>query len=191
MRINLFLLLVTVLQFPCHSSNPVEKASKLSGENRPELEKALILAGENRPELEKVLEHYKNDPLKLKAAQFLIANMDVHYSYTSEKLDEYYEKLHGIFSMNGRSEWMTPKQDSLLKELRHPNPYQFKMVPDLQVMTAGLLSTISTGPLKHGNPRMQKDWVLKISANIYSHINRAMKRRLIGVLFIATVFRRL
>ncbi len=97
------------------------------------------MAGENRPELEKVLEHYKNDPLKLKAAKFLIANMDVHFSYKLEELDEYYEKLHRIFSMNGRAEGITLQQDSLFRELKHPNPNQFKMLPDLQVMTADIL----------------------------------------------------
>jgi hypothetical protein len=45
------------------------------------LEKALRLSGKNRPELERVLIHYKNDVLKLKAAQFLIENMPGHYSY--------------------------------------------------------------------------------------------------------------
>lgn len=39
------------------------------------LEQALSFAGENRIELEKVFEHYKNDSLKLKAAEYLITNM--------------------------------------------------------------------------------------------------------------------
>lgn len=45
------------------------------------LEDALVMAGDNRGELEKVLEHYENDSLKLKAAEFLIRNMPGHYSY--------------------------------------------------------------------------------------------------------------
>lgn len=36
---------------------------------------ALERAGENRRELEQVLEHYKNDSLKYRAACFLIKNM--------------------------------------------------------------------------------------------------------------------
>ncbi len=44
------------------------------------LEQALSMAGENRAELEKVLEHYKNDSLKLDAARFLIRNMPFHFS---------------------------------------------------------------------------------------------------------------
>lgn len=48
------------------------------------LRDALKAAGENRTELEAVLEHYRtldNDPQKLEAAKYLIANMPGHYSY--------------------------------------------------------------------------------------------------------------
>ena len=44
------------------------------------IEKVLQLAGKNRPELQKVLDHYRNDSIKYKAAFFLIENMDTHYS---------------------------------------------------------------------------------------------------------------
>lgn len=42
------------------------------------LERALRLAGDNRAELERVLEYYRSDSLKLKAAEFLIRNMPYH-----------------------------------------------------------------------------------------------------------------
>lgn len=44
------------------------------------LEQGLSMAGENRKELEKVLEYYKKDSFKLKAAQYLIVNMPFHFS---------------------------------------------------------------------------------------------------------------
>jgi hypothetical protein len=46
----------------------------------PEVEDALAKAGDNRAELERVLGHYQRqgDPLKLEAAEFLVANMDGH-----------------------------------------------------------------------------------------------------------------
>ena len=40
-----------------------------------ELEQALKLSGENRNALEAVLDHYKHDSLKYRAACFLIKNM--------------------------------------------------------------------------------------------------------------------
>ena len=44
------------------------------------LDFALRYAGENRVELEKVLDHYRNDSLKYRAAVFLIGNMPYHIS---------------------------------------------------------------------------------------------------------------
>lgn len=50
--------------------------------NRPDrLEYALEFAGKNRAELEKVLEYYKGNSLKYRAACFLIENMPRWYAY--------------------------------------------------------------------------------------------------------------
>lgn len=53
---------------------------------RPEkpLERALFLAGDNRQELEQVLEHFKSDSLKYKAACFLIENMPGAFAMDKE-----------------------------------------------------------------------------------------------------------
>ncbi|KAF2517207.1 transglutaminase domain-containing protein [Flavobacterium foetidum] len=57
-----------------------------------DVESVLKKAGSNRQELEKALEYSKNtgDPLKAKAMQFLIANMDIHFSS-----DFYWEDAQG------------------------------------------------------------------------------------------------
>jgi hypothetical protein len=60
------------------------------------LEYALDFAGTNRAELESVLDHYKDDPEKLAAAQFLIENMPVHISYRDSTIDKYYEIAHNL-----------------------------------------------------------------------------------------------
>jgi hypothetical protein len=62
MMVTLLLLLI-LLFVSCKASNDKY------------LEQCLILAGKNRIEFEKVLNHYKNDPLKIEAAKFLIRNM--------------------------------------------------------------------------------------------------------------------
>jgi hypothetical protein len=66
---------------------------------------ALEFAGENRAELEKVLTHYSQnsvDSLKLRAAEFLIANMVYHYSIESAEMLEYYA---AIAEVNNRYWW--------------------------------------------------------------------------------------
>lgn len=51
---------------------------------------ALELSGENRVELQKVLDYYreiKPNPLKLKAAEYLISNMVAHYAVSGKTMD--------------------------------------------------------------------------------------------------------
>lgn len=65
--------------------------------NRSTLEQALDKAGTNRQELEKVLEHYKNDELKLKAARFLIENMDAHSCLHHDYYDSFYRDIDSLY----------------------------------------------------------------------------------------------
>lgn len=57
-------------------------------------------AGSNTEELLKVLEYYKDDKLKLQAAQFLIENMDVHYSYKNAAIDTFYKDIDSLFTQH-------------------------------------------------------------------------------------------
>jgi len=59
---------------------------------------SLSSAGDNRAELESVLEYYSKedkDPLKLQAAEYLIANMPLHRSY-SGGIEAYYDAIDSI-----------------------------------------------------------------------------------------------
>ena len=73
------------------------------------LRDALKAAGENRAELEAVLEHYRtvdNDPLKLEAAKYLIANMPGHYSYSdTAAINSYYRKALEILGTGPSPDW--------------------------------------------------------------------------------------
>jgi len=111
------------------------------GCKKSKLEQALELAGKNRAELEKVLAHYgknPNDQLKLKAAKFLIENMDSYYFNTSPELESYYQTMDSIFAINGNDD-LTHEQDSLLTQLKKPNSFYFDSIPDLQYVSADFL----------------------------------------------------
>ncbi len=56
-----------------------------------QLSRSLEFAGDNRAEMEKVLAHFENDPnpIKYKAARFMIENMRYHYSYMGKSVEEY------------------------------------------------------------------------------------------------------
>jgi len=64
-----------------------------------DVELALRLADDNRVELESVLEHYRNDKLKYKAALYLIGNMPNKYSQDTiptESYDSLFAHWHRI-----------------------------------------------------------------------------------------------
>lgn len=69
--------------------------------NVDRLHEALVLAGDNKSELIKTLDHYENDSLKLKAAEFLIMNMPGHYSYKdTNAINNYYNQIDRFLNSN-------------------------------------------------------------------------------------------
>ncbi len=64
----------------------------------------MVSAGENRSELEKVLNHYKEDSLKIRATRFLIENMFGKYSIVESSIKEkepYYDALESYLNEHG------------------------------------------------------------------------------------------
>lgn len=63
------------------------------------IENALTFAEENRVELEKFLNHYRNgnDKEKIKAAEYIVANMPGHTSMTGD-YESYYDELDSLFA---------------------------------------------------------------------------------------------
>ncbi len=58
------------------------------------VERTLEHSGEHRAELEKVLSHYKDDSLRLRAAEFLITHLPGNVSYDTTHLHKYRPLLH-------------------------------------------------------------------------------------------------
>ncbi|QTD38544.1 hypothetical protein JL193_04450 [Polaribacter batillariae] len=108
---------------PCIFTIIVALLLSLSSCSEPskEIGQALKLAGENKAELQKVIDHYQapKDSLKLKAALFLIGNMDSHYyktiaprekwervlrasdSLIKNKIPDYKKKIKDMFYSQG------------------------------------------------------------------------------------------
>ena len=70
-----------------------------------EVEATLKKAGKNRPELEKAIVYFQKggDPLKLKAIEFLVANMDIHYSQDYYWADSAGKRI--AFNELGYTDW--------------------------------------------------------------------------------------
>ena len=85
------------------------------------IDNCLLFAGDNKVELEKFLFHYKDEPLKLRAAQFLIANIPYYYTYTGEEVDSIKNLLKEVIKVKGLIEdsvkvkWKKVKIDRSLK----------------------------------------------------------------------------
>ncbi|MCF0190360.1 MAG: hypothetical protein HUJ96_03755, partial [Marinilabiliaceae bacterium] len=96
-------------------------------------------AGENRSELERVIAHYDSvgDREKLEAAIFLIENMPGHYSYATNKIDDYYE-----IALNLAHSELSPKEqyDSLLYLSKHRfSNIRNQTVQDIKIIKADYL----------------------------------------------------
>ena len=102
------------------------------------LEYALDFAGANRAELESVLDHYKDDPEKLAAAQFLIENMPAHVSYNGDEINKYYEIAHNLLYQKDLSHIVI--RDSLLSIRRNYLPnLDRNLISDAKIMKANYL----------------------------------------------------
>ena len=97
------------------------------------LERALLFSGDNYDELKYVLDYYSKSPkdsLKLKAAEFLIANMPGHYSYYGETLDEYLDSIH--HSVTLRSYPWHLRNMFLIQAYRNPNISHIKGISKIE-----------------------------------------------------------
>lgn len=84
-KIILYILFLVFFIFSCSNSN------------QSELERSLNFAKGNRVQLEMVINHYSSNPadsLKLKAAYYLIENMQYYYTIKSKKLDSYKSEIY-------------------------------------------------------------------------------------------------
>ena len=131
-----FILLMTVLAL-LSSATVLTSCS----EDDLYLHYALKAAGDNKSELKAVLKHYRtedNDPEKLKAAKYLIANMPAHYSYADTAMvNRYYAIALPILKSGKSAEW---QRDTLrtISERDFPGMTS-NIVSDVQVMTADYL----------------------------------------------------
>lgn len=86
-----------------------------------QLHYALQAAGENKQELESVLKHFKDDPQKRKATNFLIENISGHTgaSYSNiEKLSSAYLKYIEISQKHNWSHSFKAWQENIQKMIR-------------------------------------------------------------------------
>lgn len=102
------------------------------------LEEALKYAGDNRIELEKVINHYKSNSLKKKAAVFLIENMPGHYSYEDTSYsNKYYNEIDRVAEIyQNKSERI---KDSLYRSVTNQYTKYPRVVEDIKCIISSFL----------------------------------------------------
>lgn len=100
------------------------------------LEEALEMAGDNRGELEKVLNHYSNEPERLKAAQWLISNMPLHHTKSGPELAKYrrYYEVAADQTLNPQT-----IKDSLDSLYGYPDLTKLDIIYDLQSLDSAYI----------------------------------------------------
>lgn len=86
---------------------------------------SLNFAGDNRNELEKVLTHYRNEPEKKAAAEFLIANMPQHFAYYGTELDSIEAILRPLMAYDGMTTIGTENKEKWSKFSYQSLPIKF------------------------------------------------------------------
>ncbi len=107
-----------------------------------ETRQALKKSGENKVELEKVLKYYsqdEGDSLKLKAAEFLIENMDVHFSYNSKTWDAFQMELETLYNNEAVYEKLEQKLEELYNKYGSSLSSDLTYISDLQTISADFL----------------------------------------------------
>lgn len=125
------------------------------------LKQALELAGDNRRELEKVLEHYRETPLQLKAAKFLIENMPSHYSYLNAKHILFY--YNEIDSLSSKFKGMSREDmDKAYHGISQKYSQRLQYISDIEIMGSDYL--ISNIDNAFADWR-EREWAAHISFN--------------------------
>ena len=89
-------------------------------------------AGENSSELKKVLDHYQNQPEKLRAACFLVANMLTHRTYVGKEIDS-------LKQMKKESIQKGRISDEIVAHWKSFDYSSLQIVKDVDVMKADIL----------------------------------------------------
>jgi len=130
MKKLLYLLSFTLILFSCQQNRGIIPNNVLV---------ALDSAKGNKIELQKVLDHYKNDTLKLKAAYFLISNMEDHCYYKAKIVDTSGQNVDFRVLDYANYDIMREAWDSLETKIGSIDFKRDTVIYDLQLLSADYL----------------------------------------------------
>lgn len=128
------------------------------------LRKALIRSGNNRKELQRVLDYFKGDELKYKAACFLIENMDGKGCQVSPAINHYISEVDSFMSVNPNLNTRDYRAFYEEVQLKHKN-FMHKAVSqyDIETVTANYLISNIESAFEVWN----KPWAKDVSFDLF------------------------
>lgn len=137
-------LVYTIPVFSCPSDN----------DNQERIDRALKRAGSNAKNLQRVLDHFKDNELKYKAACFLIENMDGKFCQVSPVINHYITEVDSFMSVNPNLNTRDYRAFYEDVQLRHKNfMHKAKTQYDIETITANyLISNIESAFESWNNP---------------------------------------
>ncbi|MBO5602155.1 MAG: hypothetical protein J5957_06080 [Prevotella sp.] len=90
MKINIRIRTLLIVFLLIHVDIQIAQGSDIIPED---VSKIILMSGPNKGELYKVLDFFRHDTLKFKAACFLIKNLDGKYCYFSNNIQDFYNKV--------------------------------------------------------------------------------------------------
>lgn len=109
-----------------------------------ETDRALELAGDHRAELEKVLRYYQKvdpNPLKLKAAEYLIANMIYQYSIFGPGIDSLNNSFEYVYGVYYKDRNPVFRSDSVKQRMRGKREAEYDL---LRISSSHLIDQIES-----------------------------------------------
>ncbi len=147
-------LVYTIPVFSCPSDN----------DNQERIDRALKRAGSNAKNLQRVLDHFKDNELKYKAACFLIENMDGKFCQVSPVINHYITEVDSFMSVTPNLNTRDYRAFYEDVQLRHKN-FMHKAEPqyDIETVTANyLISNIESAFESWNNP-----WAKDVSFDLF------------------------
>lgn len=147
-------LVYTIPVFSCPSDN----------DNQERIDRALKRAGSNAKNLQRVLDHFKGDELKYKAACFLIENMGGKGCQVSPVINHYIAEVDSFMSVNPNLNTRDYRAFYEEVQLRHKNFLQKAVSQsDIENVTANYLITNIESAFEVWN----KPWAKDVSFDLF------------------------
>jgi len=112
---------------------------KRKGELPPKINDVLLLAGDNSEELVRTIHYFSGDSFKLKAALFLIENLEDKYSYTGDSYNRLQDRIASFRSDTITDVESSEKYNKFIERFLAAEDKDFPRIADARILKSSYL----------------------------------------------------